>query len=75
MCRYRIEHVQEKSRDVLIHVQGAIPGPVTLTAGVHSFQQAGQNLEVLESLKLRFLDFFSFGTHEWHLNTTPGRAQ
>jgi len=57
-------------------MQRTIPGPITLTAGIlQTLQQAGQHLEILETGKLLFFDFFSFNTHEWHLNTTPNHAQ
>ncbi len=49
----------------LVHVQRAMMSAVALAASVlQTIQQAGENLEVLESLKMGVLDFFSFGTHD-----------
>jgi len=54
----------QQQREVLIHVQEAITGPVPLTADlVELLQQARDRLEVLEPLKLLFLDFVPLLVH------------
>jgi hypothetical protein len=72
----RVEHVQQQQRDILIHVQQTIAGPIPRTADlVESLQQARNGLEVLEPLQLVLLDFVPFRLHARHFRQGKSLAQ
>jgi hypothetical protein len=56
-----VEHEEEQQGHVLVHVEGAVMGAVAPAPGVvEAFQKARDLLEILESLKIGFLNLTSF---------------